>query len=188
MRKIGYCRVSRIDQDLTRQIDALKNAGCDVIYADKISGTKRSRPELDKMLASVVPGDCIIVQKLDRFGRSIVDLLTKVEKLRDRKIDFKSLTDNFDTATSNGRLMLNMLASFAEYEREMIRERTKDALKSAKNRGITLGRPKTSISQVSRLKELIIQKKGPEKIMEEMGIKKTRYYGLLAAVSETIAN
>lgn len=178
--KVGYARVSREDQELGRQITALEAAGCDKIYFDKISGAKISRPELDLMLASLVAGDIVIVQKLDRFGRSMNDLLNKIEDFRVRGIGFKSLTDNFDTTSPNGRLMLHMLAAFAEFEREMIRERTKDGLRQARANGVQLGRPQKDFSQASaRVKALLSSGMDRDEIMAEMGITMYKYYRLV---------
>lgn len=178
--KRGYARVSLVEQSLDRQIEALTSAGCQEIYCDKISGAKASRPELDRLFIEAQPGDCIVVQKLDRLGRSILDLLTKVELMRSRQIDFKSINDSFDTSTSNGRLMLNLLCSFAEYERELIRERTKDAISSARKRGVKMGRPvQDNTGRVQSIKMMQQEGKSQEQILTELGIRKSRYYELL---------
>lgn len=174
---IGYARVSREDQDLTRQITALE--GCDKIYADKISGASTNRPELDKMLGELQAGDCVVVQKLDRFGRSINDLLNKVEMLRARGVGFRSLTDNFDTTNANGRLMFHLLAAFAEFEREMIKERTKDGLKQAKKNGVKLGRPCLDYDKDLAVLRGLIDQHNREEIQRITGWTNYKYYRLL---------
>lgn len=177
--KRGYCRVSRIEQNLDRQEDALKVAGCDLIYSEKQSGNNsKLRPEFERLLREAQPGDTIIVQKLDRFGRSMIHLLTTLELLKKRGIEFKSLTDNFDTSSANGRLMLHMLAAFSQFEREMISDRVKDSLRVLKKNGIILGRPVGSGVSLSQVKELQVKGKTQAEIMTTLGIKKSRYYEL----------
>lgn len=179
MRKIGYCRVSREEQNLDRQIDALTEAGCEFIYQEKQSGNnKRLRPEFEKMMAEVLPGDTVIVQKLDRFGRSMLHLLSSIEILNKKSVAFKSLTDGFDASNINGRLMMNMLASFAQFEREMISERTKDCLRVLKKNGVVLGRP-VGKEKMMKFAELVQAGKNREAIQEELMIKKRRYYQMM---------
>jgi DNA invertase Pin-like site-specific DNA recombinase len=175
--KVGYARVSRTDQDLARQITALDSAGCDKIYTDKISGSRKSRPELDKMLADLKPGDCVIVAKLDRFGRSISHLCNTLDDFQTRNIGFKSLNDGFDTTTANGRLLLHVLAAMAEFERELIRERTKDALKQARLNGKILGRPRVDFTdKLSNFKKLLDSGIDREDIMKQLSISRGKYY------------
>lgn len=139
--KIGYSRVSTKDQNLERQIDALLKYGCEVIYQEKLSGKDMDRPELQKMLESVQPGDIIVIQKLDRLGRSLRDLINLTEELRKREVGMISLTDNFDTTTSQGRLFFSIMGALAEFERELITERINDGIRQAKANGKKLGRP-----------------------------------------------
>jgi len=139
---IGYARVSTDDQNPSLQIDALKAAGCDKIFVEKASGADRDRPVLAKALAYVREGDVFCVWKLDRAGRSVSHLIEIVEDLKARKVGFKSLNDAIDTTTAAGNLMFQIMASFAEFERNIIRERTMAGLAAARARGRIGGRPK----------------------------------------------
>lgn len=138
--KFGYARVSTHDQKYGLQIDALKEAGCNKIFKEKVSGSKTDRVELNKMLEQMRSGDELIVWKLDRLGRSLTHLVLIVQKLLDRGIGLKSLNDPIDTTSSQGRFVFNLFASLAEFEREIIRERTLAGLKSARARGRKGGR------------------------------------------------
>lgn len=141
--KRGYARVSTSDQKLDLQVNALQQAGCDEIYIDKgLSGASHDRPELARLMADAEAGDHVIVWKLDRLGRSLQHLVQVVNDLREKGIAFTSLTNNIDTSTSEGRFFFNIMASLAEFEREIISERTRAGLQAAKARGATLGRPK----------------------------------------------
>lgn len=142
-RKIGYVRVSDADQTENLQIDALKAAGCDLIYGDHgVSGKIRKRKGLSDLLAALNEGDTLMVWKLDRLGRSTLHLLTLLDDLRQRGIDFHAITQGIDTRTALGRMVFGQLAVFAEYERNLISERTKAGMKAAKQRGIHVGRPR----------------------------------------------
>ena len=138
---IGYARVSTDDQNLDAQTDALEAAGAGKLFADKISGSKRERPELDKMLDQLRDGDVVIVTKYDRLARSLKDLLEIVETIRERGAGFRSLAEDIDTTTPAGRLVFHVFASIAQFERERISERTKEGLASARKRGRIGGRP-----------------------------------------------
>lgn len=141
--KIGYVRVSDKDQSEDLQVDALKAAGCTMIYADHgVSGAITERRGLDDMLASLNKGDTLVVWKLDRLGRSTIHLLQLLSDLRDRGIDFQALTQGIDTTTAVGRMLYGQLAVFAEYERSLISERTKAGMAAAKARGVHVGRPR----------------------------------------------
>lgn len=137
----GYARVSTDDQNLDAQTDALMAAGAERIYADKISGTSRKRPELDKMFDQLRDGDVVIVAKYDRLARSLRDLLDIVEAIRERGTGFRSLAEEIDTTTSAGRLIFHVFASIAEFERDRISERTREGLEAARRRGRVGGRP-----------------------------------------------
>ena len=142
-RKIGYVRVSDKEQTEDLQIDALKQAGCDVIYGDHdVSGAITKRQGLDELLASLQQGDTLCVWKLDRLGRSTIHLLQMLDDLRKRGIDFQAITQGIDTTTAVGRMLYGQLAVFAEFEREQISERTKAGMRAAKARGKHIGRPK----------------------------------------------
>jgi DNA invertase Pin-like site-specific DNA recombinase len=137
----GYARVSTEDQKLTLQLDALKNAKCDKIFKEKISAAKE-RPELEKMIGLLTKGDSVVVWKLDRLGRSLRHLIDLVKGFEEKEVKFVSIQDNIDTKTAQGRFVFNLFASLAEFERDIIRERTQAGLSAARARGRTGGRPK----------------------------------------------
>jgi len=139
--KIGYARVSSHDQDTQLQIDALNAAGCERIYEEKQSGTKKDRPELQQCLKSLREGDVLIVWKLDRLGRSLQNLIELITNLENRHIGFQSLTENIDTTSPTGKLIFHIFGSLAEFERGLIRERIKAGLAAAKKKGKKFGRP-----------------------------------------------
>jgi DNA invertase Pin-like site-specific DNA recombinase len=138
---IGYGRVSTRDQNLDRQIDALKTAGCRKIFTDKKSGKNAQRPELKACHAFLDAGDTLVVASLDRYGRSMQDLITMVGELRRRQIGFTSLHEKLDTTTPGGRLVFHVFAALAEFIRELIVAGTHEGLAAARARGRTGGRP-----------------------------------------------
>jgi len=138
--KIGYARVSTDDQNTAMQLDALRAAGCERVFEDTASGAKESRPGLDEALAFARKGDELVVWKLDRIGRSLPHLVKLMAQLRDQGIGFRSVTENIETETPGGRLVMHMFAALAEFERDLIRERTRSGLESARARGRTGGR------------------------------------------------
>ncbi|WP_407474940.1 recombinase family protein [Sulfitobacter sp. PM12] len=138
---IGYARVSTDDQSLDSQMDALSAAGAEKVFADRISGSSRTRPELDKMVDQLRNGDVVTVTKYDRLARSLKDLLEIVETIRERGAGFRSLAEDIDTTTPAGRLVFHVFASIAQFERERISERTREGLASARKRGRIGGRP-----------------------------------------------
>src|SRR5437588_2698376 len=139
---IGYARVSTQDQTLDLQQDALEKIGCSKIFTDTASGAKAERQGLDEALAYVREGDTLVVWKLDRLGRSLQHLIETITKLNNRKIGFKSITENIDTTTSGGKLVFHIFGALAEFERDIIRERTNAGLAAARARGRRGGRPK----------------------------------------------
>ena len=139
--KVGYARVSTADQHLRMQEDALTSAGCEEIFRDIASGAKTARPGLEDALAYLREGDTIVVWKLDRLGRSIQHLIQTVKDLNDKNIGFKSLQENIDTETSSGKLIFHIFSALAEFEKDLIAERTKAGLKAARARGKMGGRP-----------------------------------------------
>lgn len=143
-RLIGYARVSTVEQNLDMQIAALTAAGVHVrdIYTDQVSALAKSRPGMRDALRAVAPGDTLVVWKLDRFGRSAIHLLNEIEALTKRGVGFRSLTESFDTSTPIGKLALAMLAAFAEFERNMIAERTRAGMERRKAAGGTFGQPR----------------------------------------------
>lgn len=146
---IGYARVSTQDQDYSRQIEALTAAGAKPIYREKISGARADRPQLAKLMASLKPGDVVVVTKLDRLGRSTRELLDLIERISKAGASFRSLGDPlWDTSSSQGRLLSTLLAAIAEFERDLIRERTGEGRKRAMANGVRFGRkPKLSAFQ-----------------------------------------
>jgi DNA invertase Pin-like site-specific DNA recombinase len=139
---IGYARVSTYDQTLHLQQDALTKAGCNKIFTDTASGAKAERKGLEEALSYIRGGDTLVVWRLDRLGRSLRDLIATMTMLDERKIGFKSLTENIDTTTSGGKLVFHIFGALAEFERNLIRERTQAGLSAARARGKRGGRPK----------------------------------------------
>jgi len=154
---IGYARVSTDDQSAALQEDALKKAGCIRVFVDHASGSKASRPELDRMLDQLRPDDVVVVWRLDRLGRSLKNLIALVENLAERGVGFRSLTEAIDTTTANGRLFFSIMGALAEFERDLIRERTQAGLAAARARGRVGGRPsvmnKKKVAQAQKLYE-----------------------------------
>lgn len=154
--KIGYARVSTKDQSLDAQIDALKKAGCEEIYAEKASGSKDDRTELKACLRALREGDTLVVWKLDRFGRTLRTLIEQVTELGERGIAFESLTEKLDTSSAGGKLMFHVFASLAEFERSLTIERVQNGLASAKARGKRIGRPqKLTTAQKKQIADLL---------------------------------
>ena len=139
---IGYARVSTADQTLNLQQDALEKAGCIKIFTDTASGVKTERKGMEEAFSYVRAGDTLVVWRLDRLGRSLKDLIEKLTALHNRNIGFKSLTENIDTTTSGGKLIFHMFGALAEFERDLIKERTNAGLQAARSRGRRGGRPK----------------------------------------------
>jgi DNA invertase Pin-like site-specific DNA recombinase len=140
--KIGYVRVSKQEQHEALQIDAIKEAGCKKWFLDKMTGSKAERKGLDEALAYLRPGDTLVVWKLDRAGRSLTHLIELLKSLKERNIEFISLTEQIDTTTPGGKLIFHMMGALAEFERDLIRERTNAGLAAAKARGRVGGRPR----------------------------------------------
>lgn len=137
----GYARVSTTVQDPALQLDALTAAGCARVFTDTASGTLDRRPQLDKLLETVLPGDVVVVWRLDRLGRSLKHLIATLTELGERQVGFRSLTEGFDTTTAGGRLLFNVMGALAEFERDLIVERTRAGLAAARARGRSGGRP-----------------------------------------------
>lgn len=182
--KIGYARVSTKDQNLSLQIDALKKEGCQLIFKEKVSGAKAERIELNKMIDQIRHGDIVIIWKLDRLGRSLRDLVELVGTLLDKGAGLKSLNDPIDTTTPQGRLIFNIFASLAEFERDIIRERTRAGLEAARVRGRKGGRPKglSSEAQKTAMAAESLYKEGKltvSEISKKLNISKSTLYSYL---------
>jgi len=160
--KIGYIRVSKDKQVTLLQEDAMKREQCDRIFTDKMTGKRFDRPEFLHMLDIARPGDIIVVWKLDRLGRSLKELIETVSGLSERGIELRSLKENIDTTTPTGKLMFHIIAALAEFERDIISERTQAGLEAARARGRKGGRPKATETlkpaQLARAKELYAAK------------------------------
>lgn len=179
--KIGYARVSTREQLLSMQVEALKEAGCIQIHEEIASGAKTARPVLDEIMRNLRESDTLVIWKLDRLGRNLAHLIHLTTKLIEKKVGLISLHDPIDTTTAQGRLIFGIFASLAEFERELIRERTQAGLKSARARGRKGGRPK-GMSKSAMEKATIAEalyKNGTipvKKIAEQLDISKTTLY------------
>ena len=182
--KFGYARVSTKDQSLLLQKDALSKEGCTEVYEEKASGKNADRPELQKMLAQLRKGDLVVVWKLDRLGRSLQDLVRLMSLFQEKEVGFRSLQDHIDTTTPVGRLNFHLFAALAEFERDIISERTKAGLAAARARGRMGGRPKglsKKAQDKARLAESLYtenQRSIPE-ICDHIGVSKSTLYRYL---------
>ena len=153
---LGYARVSTDDQDTAAQVAALKAAGCERIFREKASGGRWDRPELHRLLDHLRTGDVLVVWRLDRLSRSLRDVLTIMERLGDSGAGFRSLTEAIDTTTPAGRMLMQMVGAFAEFERAMLRERTTAGLDAARREGRIGGRrPKLTAQQQSEIRKMV---------------------------------
>jgi len=179
----GYARVSTIDQDLRLQRAALKAAGCDVIRAEKASGSRRDgRTELQVLLDFVRPGDTLIVTRIDRLARSMKDLQDIVHELKAKAVALRATEQPIDTGTAAGKAFLDMLGVFAEFETNLRRERQLEGIAAAKARGVYKGRkPAIDPAAIRRLRDQ--EKLGPSAIAERLGIGRASVYRLLGKVT-----
>ena len=183
---IGYARVSTGEQNLDLQLDALGEAGCEKVFTDKLSGAKDARPGQRQAMEYARPGDTIAVWRLDRFGRSLPDLVRKMEELREREIGFRSLTEVIDTSSASGKLQFHIFAALAEYERNIRRERTMAGLRAARARGRTGGRPRSMTeSDVAMAQRLIVDPEiSVEAICEKLEVSKSTLYRYVSPEGE----
>ena len=152
---LGYARVSTVDQDAALQVDALEKAGCDRVFIDTMSGAVAHRPQLDRLLEHARSGDTIVVWRLDRLGRSLRHLITQVQELANRGVGLRSLQESIDTTSPGGRLIFHVFGALAEFERDLITERTTAGLAAARARGRHGGRPaKLTGEQIRTAKRL----------------------------------
>jgi DNA invertase Pin-like site-specific DNA recombinase len=182
--KIGYARVSTTDQNLELQLEALKQAGCVRIYQEKISGAKRERPELKRLVDHLRPNDAVIVWKLDRLARSTSHLLELVETFRASGASFCSLSESWaDTTSSAGKMMMTVFAGIAEFERDLIRERTSAGRGAALKRGVQFGRPKKiNHEQRTLALRLLDEGKSIHEIAQTFKVHKATVYRMLDGV------
>jgi DNA invertase Pin-like site-specific DNA recombinase len=168
---IGYARVSTQDQNLELQLSVLNKIGCEKIYQDKISGAKNNRPGLQQALDELRKGDTLVVWKLDRLGRTVKGLIDLINQFHEKDIHFKSITDNVDTSTPSGRFFFHMMASLAQMERELVAERTKAGLASAKSQGRIGGRKrKMTKSKIESAKKLLASGMSPKDVARNLGV------------------
>lgn len=154
--RIGYARVSTQDQDNAAQIAALKSAGCELIFQEKATGGRWERPELHRLLGQLRKGDVLVAWKLDRLSGSLKDVLTLMEKVQQAGAGFQSLTEAIDTTSPGGRMMMQIVGAFAEFERAMLRERTRNGLDAARKEGRVGGRrPKLKTHQQQEIMHLV---------------------------------
>lgn len=180
----AYARVSTEDQNLDLQLDALKAAGCEKIFREKLSGAKTDRPELQKLLDQVREGDTVTVWKLDRLGRSMKHLVETVTSLGEKNVGFKSLKESIDTTTATGKLIFHIFAALAEFERGMLQERTNAGLAASRERGIIGGRKKGIDPEIlAKGKSAVALYKAKtesvSKIAQQLGMSKPTLYKLL---------
>ncbi|WP_102335250.1 recombinase family protein [Salimicrobium jeotgali] len=176
----GYARVSTQQQDLSRQLDLLKNYNCNEILMEKMTGTKSSRPELERLKDKLRPGDLVVVESFSRLGRSTKDLIDLVNYFEEKDVKLVSDKENFDTSTPQGRLMMTVFQAFSQFERDLIVERTKDGLKSARARGRKGGRPKVKRRNIARAVNLYhTEEYSVKDIVEMTGISRATLYRYL---------
>ena len=180
---LGYARVSTDDQDLTLQRDHLRAAGCNKLFAEKVSGARRARPELDRMLDHLRPGDVVTVTRLDRLARSTRDLLDVAERIRSCGAGLRSLAEPWaDTTSPAGRMVMTVFAGIAEFERSLILERTRTGRDAAKARGVQFGpRPTLSPAQLDHARQLIEQEeRAVSEVADLMGVHRSTLYRALS--------
>lgn len=181
--KFGYARVSKNEQSLEIQIQKLTAAGCDEIFTEKISGVKDERPQLQSLMNKLRDGDIVCVVRLDRLGRRMIRLVELINDFKERGIEFVSLENHLDTTTPMGMLLFNMCAAFSEMERELIRERVKAGIGSARDKGRRGGRPK-ALTQDKKLMLSALHQSGTlsvKQICEAVGISRSVYYRALTS-------
>jgi DNA invertase Pin-like site-specific DNA recombinase len=185
--RIGYGRVSTLDQNPDAQRDALTAAGCDRIFIDKASGTLASRPDLDRALDTLRAGDVLVITKLDRLGRSVRNLIDLVERIQELGAELVILDQQIDTTTPMGKFFFTVLAAFAEFERNMIAERTRDGLEAARARGRTGGQKPKLTPRQARIAQDMYDELGPDgkrahtvqQIADEFGVTRATIYRYL---------
>ena len=176
--KIGYARVSTEEQNLDRQLDSLKEVGCEKIFQEKITGTKKERPELDKLMEQLRGGDLIIISDLTRLSRSVKDLFSLVDQIEKKGANIKSLKESWmDTSTPQGKLMFTIFAGISQFERDLISQRTLEGLAAARARGRKGGRPKKDEKAITLALKMYQEKMySISEITKATGVSKTTIY------------
>ena len=173
----GYARVSTADQNLDRQRDMLEKYGVDKIFCEKMSGTKKHRPEWDKLLSILQEGDVVVIESLSRLGRSVKNLADLLDTFNERKLRLISLKETIDTTSSTGKLLFTILSSLAQFERDVLVERTREGLNAARARGRCGGRPKTDATTLNKAIALYNTKQYSIKEIGELtGVSKSALY------------
>ena len=177
-KKFGYARVSTNDQSLDIQVQKLKEAGCDEIFMEKVSGAKDKRPQLDLMMEKLREGDTVCVVRLDRLGRRMIKLVELIQQFKEKDIEFVSLDNNIDTSTTMGMLLFNVCAAFAEMERDLIRERVRAGLDAAHKKGRKGGRPRALTDEKAKLLKALKQADNMSvtEMCKAVGISRAVYY------------
>ena len=173
----GYARVSTEQQNLDRQLDMLQKYGVDFIYNEKMTGTKRNRPELEKLLERLTEGDTVVVESLSRLGRSTKDLIWLMETFNSKGVNLVSLKESIDTTTSTGKLLFTLMSAIAQFERDVIADRTREGLNSARARGRKGGRPRTDSEKLRKAIKLYNTQQYTLAEIEDMtGVKRSTLY------------
>ena len=176
-RLVGYARVSTDEQTTRLQLDALKAAGCERIFQDKLGGALRSRPQMDRALAGLRAGDTLVVWKLDRLGRSLRNLLEIAETLHERDVALRSLTEHIDTATAAGKMLYSVLGAVAQFERDVLRERTVAGIRAAQARGEHVGRPPAlTTSQIREARKMLDRGENASHVARIMRVGRSTLY------------
>lgn len=183
----GYARVSTVDQSLDRQLDLLLAHGIDEMFTEKMTGTKKNRPELDRLLTQLKPGDTVVVESLSRLGRSTKNLIELVELFQSVGVHLVSLKEDVNTATPSGKLLSALMSAIAQFERDIIAERTAEGLKAARARGRMGGRPRTKKEKLLNAAALYLSGEYTIKeITEVTGVKKSSLYRFLKSNAKDV--
>ena len=173
----GYARVSTEEQVLDRQLDMLNSYGVDRIYSEKMTGTRRERPELDKMLSVLTEGDTVVIESLSRLGRSTKNLIELMELFNERGVNLVSLKESINTTTPTGKLLFTLISAISQFERDCLAERTREGLASARARGRKGGRPTVDAEMLEKAKRLYDSKEYTvNEICELTGVRRTTFY------------
>ena len=186
MAQVGYARVSAVDQDNSyeHQIKQLEEQGCNPVFSERVSAVSRKRPEFDSALQYLRQGDTLVVCKLDRLARSLADLMDITRTLEDREVSLKVLDMGIDTSTSHGRMVVGIIGSVAQFERELMLERQRIGIAAAKDQGKYKGRKPTAMKKAAEVKALAEQGVSKVEIAKRLGIGRASVYRALAKLSE----